>query len=74
MQLESSFDLLKSVVFDTKEPLDDANPFILNDAVVIKQRIKPSPPIVLEQQVIRFHNQKKASRIIKVDSLKVELS
>jgi hypothetical protein len=44
--------------------------FILNDAVVIKQRIKPSPPIVLEQQVIRFHNQKKASRIIKVDSLK----
>jgi hypothetical protein len=52
--------------------LDDANPFILNDAVVIKQRIKPSPPIVLEQQVIRFHNQKKASRIIKVDSLKVE--
>jgi hypothetical protein len=45
-------------------------PFILNDAVVIKQRIKPSPPIVLEQQVIRFHNQKKASRIIKVDSLK----
>jgi hypothetical protein len=44
-------------------------PFILNDAVVIKQRIKPSPPIVLEQQVIRFHK-KKASRIIKVDSLK----
>jgi hypothetical protein len=46
-------------------------PFILNDAVVIKQRIKPTT-IVLEQQVIRLYNQKKASRIIKIDSLKVE--
>jgi hypothetical protein len=35
-------------------------PFILNDAVVIKQRIKPSPPIVLEQQVIRFQPKKQA--------------
>jgi hypothetical protein len=71
--LESSFDLLQNPLFSIqKSLLDDANPFILNDAVVIKQRIKPSPPIVLEQQVIRFHNQKKASRIIKVDSLKVE--
>jgi hypothetical protein len=45
-------------------------PFILNDAVVIKQRIKPSPPIVLEQQVIPIPQPKKTSRIIKVDSLK----
>jgi hypothetical protein len=47
-------------------------PFILNDAVVIKQRIKPTPPIVLEQKLFRLYNQKKASRIIKIDSLKVE--
>jgi hypothetical protein len=41
----------KSVFSIQKSLLDDANPFILNDAVG-KQRIKPSPPIVLEQQVI----------------------
>jgi hypothetical protein len=40
-------------------------PFILNDAVVIKQRIKPSPPIVLEQQVIRLYNQKKQAELLK---------
>jgi hypothetical protein len=55
----------KSVVFDTKEPLDDANPFILNDAVVIKQRIKPSPPIVLEQQVPDSTTKKKQAELLK---------
>jgi hypothetical protein len=50
--LESSFDLLQNPLFSIQSLLDDANSFILNDAVVIKQRIKPSPPIVLEQQVI----------------------
>jgi hypothetical protein len=69
--LESSFDLLQNPLFSMqKRTWMMPTPFILNDAVVIKQRIKPSPPIVLEQQVIRLYNQKKASRIIKVDSLK----
>jgi hypothetical protein len=64
--LESSFDLLQNPLFSMqkKSLLDDANSFILN-AVVIKQRIKPSPPIVLEQQVIRFHNQKKQAELLK---------
>jgi hypothetical protein len=63
--LESSFDLLQNPLFSIqKSLLDDANSFILN-AVVIKQRIKPSPPIVLEQQVIRFHNQKKQAELLK---------
>jgi hypothetical protein len=64
--LESSFDLLQNPLFSMqKRRLDDANPFILNDAVVIKQRIKPSPPIVLEQQVIRLYNQKKQAELLK---------
>jgi hypothetical protein len=47
--LESSFDLMQNPLFSMqkKRRLDDANPFILNDAV--------------------------ASRIIKIDSLKVEI-
>jgi hypothetical protein len=45
--------------------LDDANPFILNDAVVIKQRIKPSPPIVLEQQVPDSTTKKKQAELLK---------
>jgi hypothetical protein len=51
--LESSFDLLQNPLFSIqKASWMMPTPFILNDAVVIKQRIKPSPPIVLEQQVI----------------------
>jgi hypothetical protein len=72
--LESSFDLLQNPLFSIQKRASwmMPTPFILNDAVVIKQRIKPSPPIVLEQQVIPIPQPKKASRIIKVDSLKVE--
>tara|TARA_R110002126_G_scaffold18936_3_gene71703 strand:- start:1686 stop:4076 length:2391 start_codon:yes stop_codon:yes gene_type:complete len=72
--LESSFDLMQNLLFSMQKREDwmMPTPFILNDAVVIKQRIKPSPPIVLEPQVIPTMQPKKASRIIKVDSLKVE--
>jgi hypothetical protein len=72
--LESSFDLMQNPLFSMQKREDwmMPTPFILNDAVVIKQRIKPTPPIVLEQQVIPTLQPKKASRIIKIDSLKVE--
>jgi hypothetical protein len=57
--LESSFDLMQNPLFSMqKRRWMMPTPFILNDAVVIKQRIKPSPPIVLEQQVIPIYNQK----------------
>ena len=72
--LESSFDLMQNPLFSMQKREDwmMPTPFILNDAVVIKQRIKPSPPVVLEQKIPQFQLPKKASRIIKVDSLKVE--
>jgi hypothetical protein len=63
MQLLSSFDLMQNPLFSMqKEDWMMPTPFILNDAVVIKQRIKPSPPIVLEQQVIRLYKPKKSKQ------------
>jgi hypothetical protein len=60
--LESSFDLMQNPLFSMqkKRRWMMPTPFILNDAVVIKQRIKPTPPIVLEQQVIRLQPKKQA--------------
>jgi hypothetical protein len=61
--LESSFDLLQNPLFSIqKASWMMPTPFILNDAVVIKQRIKPSPPIVLEQQVIPIPQPKKSKQ------------
>lgn len=72
--LESSFDLMQNPLFLMQKRADwmMPTPFILNDAVVIKQRIKPTPPIAAEPQIVPMQQPKKESRIIKVDSLKVE--
>jgi hypothetical protein len=66
--LESSFDLMQNPLFSMqkKRRLDDANPFILNDAVVIKQRIKPSATHRFRATSYPTIQPKKASRIIKV--------
>jgi hypothetical protein len=40
-------------------------PFILNDAVVIKQRIKPSPPIVLGATSYPDSTTKKQAELLK---------
>jgi hypothetical protein len=41
--MESSFDLMQNPCSHFKESfLDDAYPFVLTDAVVIKQKIKPT--------------------------------
>jgi len=52
--LEASFDLMHNPAFDVKKRSADMmpTPFVLNDAVIIRERIKPSPvekaPIVLQ--------------------------
>jgi hypothetical protein len=41
--MESSFDLMQNPCSQLQKSfLDDAYPFVLTDAVVIKQRIKPT--------------------------------
>jgi hypothetical protein len=43
--MESSFDLMTNPCLK-KRKLDDANSFVLNDAVVIRQKIKASPVVI----------------------------
>jgi hypothetical protein len=49
--IESSFDLLENPVFDVKKRSPDMMPapFVLNDAVIIREKIKPSPKPVAAQ-------------------------
>jgi hypothetical protein len=72
--LESSFDLMQNPLFTMNKRAYwmMPTPFILNDAVVIKQRITPSQPILNQTPLISPQPVKKAHRINTVDSLKVE--
>jgi hypothetical protein len=47
--MESSFDLMHHPMFDMRKRSSKMmpTPFVLNDAVIIKQRIKPSPKLLL---------------------------
>ena len=47
--LESSFDLLSNPLFEItkRDNWMMPTPFVLNDAVVIRQKIKPSPVVVI---------------------------
>ena len=47
--LESSFDLLTNLLFDVDERKPDMmpTPFILNNAIMIRQKIKPTPKVVV---------------------------
>ena len=74
--LESSFDLMTNPLFQMKkrENWMMPTPFVLNDAVLIKEKIKPSPviasPVVLAPVVTIPVVKRKISAVI--DSLKVE--
>ena len=73
--LESSFDLLTNPLFQItkREHWMMPTPFVLNDAVVIRQTIKPSPVVVantLNPAVVNPVVKERAA-IVK-DSLKVE--
>jgi hypothetical protein len=53
--MEASFDLMNNPMFDIKkrDPKMMPTPFVLNDAVIIKKKIKPSPkaalPVIVQQ-------------------------
>ena len=67
--MESSFDLLSNAQFSIAKRKDwmIPTPFVLNDAIVIKQKIKPSPKIIEVKPVVY-----KPKPIFKSDSLTVQ--
>ena len=73
--LESSFDLLSNPLFEItkRDNWMMPTPFVLNDAVVIRQKIKPSPVVVINalEAAITNHIIKDILTIVK-DSLKVK--
>ncbi len=64
--LESSFDLMNNPLFKMTKRADwmMPTPFVLNDAVVIKEKIKPSPKIVKPMDL-------NVGSVVQQDSLKV---
>ncbi|WP_235921964.1 M20/M25/M40 family metallo-hydrolase [Flavobacterium phycosphaerae] len=70
--LESSFDLMNNPLINTvkRKPWMMPTPFVLNDAIIVKQKIKPSPK--LAEVKPRFHQNpiKKDSLTIAIDSLR----
>ena len=70
--LESSFDLLNNPLFKVSKrkswmiPM----PFVLNDAVIIKQKIKPSPKITEEKTTFRRSSVNRDPMNVGIDSLK----
>jgi hypothetical protein len=73
--MESSFDLLTNPLFNIlkREGWMMPTAFVLNDAVVIKEKIKPSPVVVIEKPIVIPTKSyiKKEPLIIPTDSLKV---
>ena len=71
--LESSFDLLSNPLFEItkRENWMMPTPFVLNDAVVIRQKIKVSPVVVNTLDAAVTHPVVKDSLTVAKDSLKV---
>jgi hypothetical protein len=73
--MESSFDLLTNPLFSMKKREDWMMPtaFVLNDAVVIKEKIKPSPIVVVNALSTGIITPvMKDSLVVAKDSLKVK--
>ena len=70
--VESSFDLLSNPLLKiTPRKLGMIpTPFVLNDAIIIKQKIKPSPKVTEEAPVFRKYPKRKDSLTVAIDSLK----
>ncbi|HQE34307.1 MAG TPA: M20/M25/M40 family metallo-hydrolase [Flavobacterium alvei] len=69
--LESSFDLMNNPLFKMAKRADwmMPTPFVLNDAVIIKQKIKPSPKTVKPVILKVWKRFKKDSLVVEKDSL-----
>lgn len=72
--MESSFDLMTNPLFGIakRENWMMPTPFILNDAVVIKQKIKPTPVMVANALNTAINPMAKDSLTVVKDSLKVK--
>ena len=72
--LESSFDLMTNPLFDIKkrENWMMPTPFVLNDAVLIKEKIKPSPVVATTVVLAPVIPITKRKISVVIDSLKVE--
>jgi len=72
--LESSFDLMTNPIFNMqkRENWMMPTPFVLNDAIVLREKIKPTPVVVLKKVIPivtkRYFKPKKA---VVVDSLQI---
>ena len=72
--MESSFDLMTNPLFGIakRENWMMPTPFVLNDAVVIKQKIKPTPVVVANALDTAINPMTKDSLTVVKDSLKVK--
>jgi hypothetical protein len=70
--MESSFDLLANPLLKMiqRKPGMIPTPFVLNDAVIIKQKIKPTPKAAAEKSSFRRFPIQRDSLAVAVDSLK----
>ena len=70
--VESSFDLLSNPMFSIakRKSWMTPTPFVLNDAVIIKQKIKPTPNVVAAKPVFRKYSSQRDSLTVAVDSLR----
>lgn len=70
--VESSFDLLANSLLKMtqRKPGMIPMPFVLNDAIIIKQKIKPSPKVDKEKVSFRRFPKQKDSITVEVDSIK----
>ncbi|MCF6129675.1 M20/M25/M40 family metallo-hydrolase [Flavobacterium sp. AS60] len=70
--VESSFDLLANrlLKMSQRKPGMIPTPFVLNDAVIIKQKLKPSPKTTGAKPVFRKYQTQRDSLTVAVDSLR----
>ena len=70
--VESSFDLMANPLLKMtqRKPGMIPTPFVLNDAVIIKQKIKPSPKVDKEKASLRRFPTQRDSITVEVDSIK----
>jgi len=70
--VESSFDLLANSLLKMTQRKSGMipTPFVLNDAIIIKQKIKPSPKVEKEKASFRRFPKQKDSITVEVDSIK----
>jgi hypothetical protein len=70
--VESSFDLLTNPMFTIakRKTWMMPMPFVLNDAIIIKQKIKPSPKVIEATSAFRKYPTRKDSLSVAIDSIK----